>query len=205
MWEDVIEHPFPGDGHCIHCPSFLVWDWRDKCLQFVIQTGGKQIYQGAIPYKKLLDVTPIPYSLEHGIEIMHPLLDSDCLGHVSLSTLSGDCRIATEFLCIEDTEKRSELPFDSEDKPPLSYCLWLSTETVFESLLGSVSMTIELPSFPEDVCVLLNDNLPTPLTLFSRLARHPILLGRRLCKESVWNLGSPRGTPVKRLDLCNHH
>jgi hypothetical protein len=50
-WEDVIEHPFPGDGHCIHRPSFLVWDWRDKCLQFVIQTGGKQIYQGAIPYQ----------------------------------------------------------------------------------------------------------------------------------------------------------
>jgi hypothetical protein len=50
-WEDVIEHPFPGDGHCIHCPSFLVWDWRDKYLQFVIQTGGKQIYQGAIPYQ----------------------------------------------------------------------------------------------------------------------------------------------------------
>jgi hypothetical protein len=23
-WEDVIEHPFPGDGHCIHCPNFLV-------------------------------------------------------------------------------------------------------------------------------------------------------------------------------------
>jgi hypothetical protein len=30
--------------------SVLVWDWRDKCLQFVIQTGGKQIYQGVIPY-----------------------------------------------------------------------------------------------------------------------------------------------------------
>jgi hypothetical protein len=40
--------------------------------------------------EKLLDVTPIPYSLEHGIEIMHPLLDSDCPGHVKLSTLSGD-------------------------------------------------------------------------------------------------------------------
>jgi hypothetical protein len=26
--------------------------------------------------EKLLDVTPIPYSPEHGIEIMHPLLDS---------------------------------------------------------------------------------------------------------------------------------
>jgi hypothetical protein len=41
MVGDVSEHPFPGDGHCIHCPSFLVWDWRYKCLQFVIQTGGK--------------------------------------------------------------------------------------------------------------------------------------------------------------------
>jgi hypothetical protein len=139
--------------------------------------------------EKLLDVTPIPYSLEHGIEIMHPLLDSDCLGYVSLSTLSGDCRIATEFLCIEDTEKRSEFPLDSEDKPPLSYCLWLSTETVFESLLGSVSMIIVLPSFPEDLCVLLNNNLPTPL--FFLLGRHPILLGWCLCKESVWNLGGP--------------
>jgi hypothetical protein len=48
VWElhPVIFHPFPGDGHCMHCPSFLVWDWRDKCLQFVIQTGGKQIYRG---------------------------------------------------------------------------------------------------------------------------------------------------------------
>jgi hypothetical protein len=27
--------------------------------------------------EKLLDVTPIPYSLEHGIEIMHPLFDSN--------------------------------------------------------------------------------------------------------------------------------
>jgi hypothetical protein len=44
---------------------------------------------------KLLVVTPIPYSLEHGIEIMHPVIDSDCLVYVSLSTLSGDCRIAT--------------------------------------------------------------------------------------------------------------
>jgi hypothetical protein len=139
--------------------------------------------------EKLLDVTPIPYSLEHGIEITHPLLDSDCPGHVSLSTLSGDCRIATEFLFIEDIEKRSEFSPDSEDKPPLSYCLWLSTETVFESLLGSVSMTVELPSFPEDLCALLNDNLPTPLTLFSLLGRHPILLGRHLCKESVCILG----------------
>ena len=52
-------------------------------------------------------------------------------------------------------------------------------------------MTIELPSFPEDLCVLLNDNLPTPLTLFSLLGRHPILLGRRLFKESVWILGDP--------------
>jgi hypothetical protein len=86
-------------------------------------------------------------------------------------------------------EKRSEFPLDSEDKPPLSYCLWLSTETVFESLLGSVSLTIELPSFPEDLCVLLNDNLPTPLTLFSLLGRHPVLLGRHLCKESVLILG----------------
>jgi hypothetical protein len=43
---------------------------------------------------------------------------------------------------IEDTEKRSEFPLDSEDKPPLSYCLWLSTEIVFESLLGSASMTL---------------------------------------------------------------
>jgi hypothetical protein len=51
--------------------------------------------------------------------------------------------------------------------------MWLSTETVFESLLGSVSMTIDLPSFQEDLCVLLNDNLPTPLTLFSLLGRHP--------------------------------
>jgi hypothetical protein len=63
-------------------------------------------------------------------------------------------------VCREDREKRSEFPLDSEDKPPLSYCLWLSTETVFESLLGSVSMTIELTSFSEDLCVLLNDNLP---------------------------------------------
>jgi hypothetical protein len=38
-------------------------------------------------------------------------------------------------------------------------------------------MTIELSSFPEDLCVL--------------LGRHLILLGRRLCKESVWILGSP--------------
>jgi hypothetical protein len=52
-------------------------------------------------------------------------------------------------------------------------------------------MTIELPSFPEDLCVLLNDNLPIPLTLFSFLGRHPILLERRLCKESMWNLGGP--------------
>jgi hypothetical protein len=52
-------------------------------------------------------------------------------------------------------------------------------------------MTIELPLFPEDVCVFLYDNLPTPLTLFSLLGRHPVLLGRRLCKESVWNLGGP--------------
>jgi hypothetical protein len=61
---------------------------------------------------------------------------------------------------------------------------------VFESLLGSVQMTIELPSFPEDLCVL-NYNLPTPLTLFSLRERYPIMLGRRLCKESVWNLGGP--------------
>jgi hypothetical protein len=52
-------------------------------------------------------------------------------------------------------------------------------------------MTVELPSFPEDVCVLLNDNLPTPLTLFPLLGRHPILLGMHLSKESVWILAGP--------------
>jgi hypothetical protein len=41
--------------------------------------------------------------------------------------------------------------------------VWLSTETVFESLLGSGSMTIELPLFPEDLCVLLNDLFATSL------------------------------------------
>jgi hypothetical protein len=50
-------------------------------------------------------------------------------------------------------------------------------------------MTVELPSFPEELCALLNDNLPTPLTLFCLLGRHPILLGRHLCKELVWILG----------------
>jgi hypothetical protein len=58
-------------------------------------------------------------------------------------------------------------------------------------------MTKELPSFSEDVCVLLNNNLPTPLTLFSLLGRHPILLGRRLCKESVCILGVRRYTYKK--------
>jgi hypothetical protein len=52
-------------------------------------------------------------------------------------------------------------------------------------------MTVELPSFPEAVCVLLNDNLPTPLTLFPLLGRHLILLGMHLCKESVWILAGP--------------
>ena len=52
-------------------------------------------------------------------------------------------------------------------------------------------MTVELPSFPEDVGVLLNDNLPTPLTLFPLLGRHPVMLGMHLCKESVWILGGP--------------
>jgi hypothetical protein len=41
------------------------------------------------------------------------------------------------------------------------------------ALLGSVSMTIELPSCPEDLCVLLNNNLPTPV-LSSRKAPHPV-------------------------------
>ena len=47
-------------------------------------------------------------------------------------------------------------------------------------------------SFPEDVCVLLNDILPTPLTLFSLLGRHPIMLGRHLCKELMWILRDPQ-------------
>jgi hypothetical protein len=45
-------------------------------------SGGDPISEWLL--EKLLDVTPIPYSLEHGIEIMHPLLDSDCLGYVSV-------------------------------------------------------------------------------------------------------------------------
>ena len=134
---------------------------------------------------------------------MHLLLDSDCLGHVSLSTLSGDCRITTEFLCIEDTEKRSVFPLILKIS---HHCRIVCgyQQRLSESLLGSVSMTIELPSFPKDLCVLLNDNLSTPLTRFSLLGRHPILLGRRLCRVSV-DSGGSRGTPVKRLDLCNHH
>jgi hypothetical protein len=48
-WEDVIEHLFPGDSHCIHCPSFLVWDWIDKCLQFIIRNEGSSIVIETLP------------------------------------------------------------------------------------------------------------------------------------------------------------
>jgi hypothetical protein len=60
----------------------------------------------------------------------------------------------------------------------------ISGEQIFSNIVSTSSSI-----FTEDLCVL--------------LGRHPILLGRRLYKEcGIW--GS-RGTPVTRLDLCNHH
>jgi hypothetical protein len=126
-WEDVIEHPFPGDGHCIHCPSFLVWDWRDKCLQFVIQTGGKQIYQGRSHIRVI--ACKITGCNSHSV---FRIRNRDNASTIRF-WLPGTC-LTVNTVCREDREKGSEFPLDSEDKPPLSYCLWLSTETVFESL-----------------------------------------------------------------------
>jgi hypothetical protein len=95
--------------------------------------------------EKLLDVTSIPYSLEHGIEIMHPLIS-----------------------IVIETLPRSDSRTVSVDSQTIRQW-WL----IFR-IKG------ELTPF---LCIFYADIYEGT----------PILLGRCLCKESVWNL---RGSEV---------